>query len=258
VPVYPGETSSAAKRFPTRIDSTSLLGASVLVQGTNGKADKGVVGRVKTSGGVPPGQECGDDPESSTDLGRDVACIQMCQVTGSQEHEGQSQREEHATQTSRRAESRDPKDEGEDGPADQEDAERIVELMGVCCVSVAGDDSEARDQDGSVRQPEGTIRSEGGGTKVVADLELPHTGQDLGKASVEDSETSDDLDGAARGHTCTDVEEREDEGSQGKSRETQWTGVDDDGACDDLGGGGARTLVFVGHIVRRGGGNGWL
>ena len=49
---------------------------------------------------------------------------------------------------------------------------------------------------------------EGGCSEVVADLELPHTSQDLDNASVEDSQTSDNLNRAARGDTSTEVEER--------------------------------------------------
>lgn len=50
---------------------------------------------------------------------------------------------------------------------------------------------------------------ESGGTKVVADLELPHTGEHLGDASVEDSQASDHTDGSTGGNTSTDVEEGE-------------------------------------------------
>lgn len=48
---------------------------------------------------------------------------------------------------------------------------------------------------------------ESSGTKVVTDLELPHASEDLGNASVKDSQTSDDLDRTARGNTGTEVEQ---------------------------------------------------
>lgn len=46
---------------------------------------------------------------------------------------------------------------------------------------------------------------ESGGSEIIADLELPHTGKDLGKASIEECQTEDDLDGSAGWDTSAHV-----------------------------------------------------
>lgn len=80
----------------------------------------------------------------------------MGQVGRGEKEEGQDKDKEHGRQSHGRAQGRDPEDEGEDPPREEEDAQGVVErVVGGRCV--AGHDAEAGDQDRSVSEPERAI-----------------------------------------------------------------------------------------------------
>lgn len=151
-------------------------------QGSRRQADKSRLWLVQTRSSVVPGQQRGDNTETTANLGHVVVGILVGQVARCQEQECQGQGEEHGRQRDGRPKTGDPHDEGENGPGEQEDSQSIVQGVGVAgrCGSVARDNSEAWDQNCSVRQPEGAVGGECGSTKVVPDLELPHAGENLG------------------------------------------------------------------------------
>ena len=131
-----------------------LLGTSG--QGTGGETNDGVHGLEETRSSVVPGQQRGNDTETTSDLGHNVTSGQVTQVTRGQEAEGQGQDEEHGRQRHRGSQGRDPEHEGEDGPADQEDAECVIQGV-IRGTSVTGNNTESWDQDRGVCQPEGTV-----------------------------------------------------------------------------------------------------
>lgn len=113
---------------------------------------------VKTRSSIVPSQDSGNNTQGTTNLGGNVTSSQMSQVTGSQEQEGQGQEKEHGGQGNVGAKGGDPKNEGENTPRDQKDSKGVIQSMNVnTSLEVTGNDTESGNQDGSIRQPEGTI-----------------------------------------------------------------------------------------------------
>lgn len=106
---------------------------------------------IQPGSSVIPRQQSRDNSQSTTNTGRVVSSLQMCQMTSGQEEECQRQDKEHGREGNSGTESGDPHDKGEETPGDEEDSEGIVEGVRVdCCAFVGGDDAEAWDKDGCV------------------------------------------------------------------------------------------------------------
>lgn len=125
-------------------------------QRSGGQANDSVARLVQPCGGVVPGQEGGHQTEATANLGHNVACGQVGQVGRGEEKEGQDEDKEHGRQGHGRAQGRDPEDEGEDSPREEEDTQGVVERV-VGGRGVAGHDAEAGDQDRRVGEPERAI-----------------------------------------------------------------------------------------------------
>jgi len=90
--------------------------------------DEETVTRVRnTCERVVPSQESSEDTKCATsfDSGNAWCTIYTGEVTDSEAHEGEIQREEEEEERDRRPQCTDKEEEGEDEPAHQEEAERI-------------------------------------------------------------------------------------------------------------------------------------
>jgi hypothetical protein len=130
-----------------------------------------------------PRQSCGQNAQPTADPlprdGIDQEPVGQCYERQQQHREGQGQRPVD-TERSDREEGR------EDRPTEQEQADGRFRIM------EAGLDVEPGDGDCCQRYPEGRVGGEHGRAKGIAGTVLPHAGQQLGEAAVEDGQADDD------------------------------------------------------------------
>lgn len=183
----------------------------------------GLFGKETWKGDIP----CNDSREDTKGTTGNMSTAACVELTSSQKDKGDSQEEEKRDHTNRRTVAGDEEKSGHDSPGSEVDTERLGKNIFV--TSVGRLDTGTRDKDQCIREPETTIAREGGGTKGVASAELPHTGQQLharektdqyttflctliwmtylDQATIEESETDDDVVGTGRRNTSTGVVE---------------------------------------------------
>jgi len=133
-----------------------LLRTRTNSQVTSGQLNDSTHRLEQTRGRIVPGQQGSDHSQTTTNTCDHVTSGQMSQVSRGQEAEGNGQDEEHGRQCHRRSQRCDPEHEREDGPANQEDAQSVVQSV-IRRACVTGHDPEARDQDSGVCQPERAV-----------------------------------------------------------------------------------------------------
>jgi len=137
--------------------------------------------------GVVPSDESSNETQNASRL--DAVDILLAaavlEVANGEEEEGEVQEEEEEEESEGGLEGADAKDGVEDEPADQVEAQGVLEVLGAGLV--AGEDAvavvTARDDVG-VADPEATVRGERRGSESVADGEFPHARKELNQTTV--------------------------------------------------------------------------
>jgi hypothetical protein len=101
-----------------------------------------------------------------------------------EEEEGEGEGGEEGAEGEVGAQGAEPHEEGEDGPAEEEDGHGGGQVLLVAQEALRH--AEPRHQDGGVREPEGAVGRERRGAERVARRELPHARQHLRQPPVEE------------------------------------------------------------------------
>lgn len=185
--------------------------------------------------------------------------VVLCEFGAEEEQEGEVQSEEQTKEHDGGAQGAKQQDGSEDEPAGQEQANSAG--LGVCAL-VGSCNAEGWREDESIRDPEATVRREGGGTERVPyshlpeergkhkkvsatwwvpggreegprpDWNSPHAGQELHEPAVAESQGDDDVRGGDT--TGLEVDGGEDEGGQGEGAEAERGRVGDLAVLDGL------------------------
>jgi len=139
--------------------------------------------------GTVVSDEGSDDTKGATGL-RKVGLA--CEFSRGEDSESSSKECEQGDETDVLPQSADEHQECEHEPRNQVDSKSIVELSGRA-LSIGVDDTAARDQNGCVAHPEGTIGGECSGAKDVATGEFPHSSEKLDETTGENSHADDDI-----------------------------------------------------------------
>ena len=175
--------------------------------------DVGVLSVGHTGVGVVPGYEGDNDAE---DAAGDGAAVGVAQLANAEQQEGDGEEEEQGEEGQGGLHGAERQHEGEDGPANQVEANAVVQLDRVL---VGGGNVEPGDGDGAEGHPEAAEGAQGKGTKRVFERHLPHPGQQLHKAAVEDGQAHDD--GVVLDAHGARVDERKHKRRQGKRTEPE-------------------------------------
>jgi len=164
-----------------RKKSANLL----LVEGTDGEGEGWVGFSLEKAGNTDVVSNDGsDDTEDTASLVDVGTCVESA---SGENGESDSEEEEQHNEADALSETDDAEVPGDDRPGNQVDTNSRGEFSRV---SVGSDDAASGDEDGRVRQPENTVGGECGCTEGVSFGELPHTREELGESTAEDSHTN--------------------------------------------------------------------
>jgi len=172
----------------TALDSTARLALLLAPREVVGRGVDEAVRRVpQADGGVVPSNECSNETQNASCLDAvDVLLAgAVLEVADGEEEEGEVEEEEEEEESKRGPEGADDQDGVKDEPADQVEAQGVLEILGAG--RVTGDDAVAvatASDDVGVADPEAAVRRERGGSEGVADGKFPHASKELNQTTI--------------------------------------------------------------------------
>jgi len=220
------------------------------VDGTDGEREQRVLACQQLAGSTVVGNERGQDSESTSSFGD---CDGLGQFANHQQEEGDVEEEEQGHQAIVDSQGTKEEQEGDDEPRRKENTDRVVFLSTYGGVLVRVSDTGTRDEDGSIRQPETTIRRKGGGAKRVTGSKLPHASEQLSKTSYKESHT--DYGVGNNDSSGLNIEHGQDECRGREREESKRTGVTQNpevgtGVVQERGGCEGSSVVSLGTTVQ--------
>src|SRR5579859_123631 len=174
---------------------------------------------------VPRGNR-GRDAQPATSFD-DVGAARTLQETDAQHDKGDEQQHEHKRRRAVGAERSEHHDTSEYAPGNQIPSDRGTRRAGLGSEV----DAEPGNEERGEGEPERAVGAKGGGAEGIAAAELPHAGQQLRGAAIENGQANDHSDVAEGENPC--IHETEDECSEREAGEAEWTRIGDLDVCHD-------------------------